>query len=188
MRLARLFPDLSFRDVVLMETQAYNDLQVSNPARYALLRVLVTDPLPTITNLQRIVAGPVVIEALQARETWTVIDKTPQEIADEAEAAAIAADLLQVQNRLDNLVEAINQHQAVLDVPYSEPPQAGTNALEITALRLRTRNAEQAIRGVERDLILAMRSARFLLRETKHRLSAAATLVAARGTPKTAKK
>jgi hypothetical protein len=160
------------RDIIDLTQQEYDALLVSNPPKAALLRPLVTDPLPTIDPVtQRIVTGPIVIEATQARETWTIVAKTAEEIADEAEAAAIAADLAQVETRLTNLVDAINQHQAVLDIPYSEPAQEATNGLEITALRLRMKNAEQAIRGVERDLILTMRSVRWLLRETRKRLN-----------------
>lgn len=175
MRFARLHADtLLFRDIIEMTQQEYDDLLVSNPAKAALLRPLVTDPQPTFDPAtHKVEPGPIVIEATQARETWVVVAKTPEEL----EADELAEELAQVEARLTNLNEAIDEHQAVLAIPYSEPPIAANNTQEIAALRDRMRTAEQAIRGVERDLILTMRSAKWLLREARQRLNTALAAV-----------
>ena len=92
MRFARLHPNLSLRDIIEMSQQEYDALVISNPNKAVLLRPLVTDPLPTINAaIEKIVAGPIVIEATQARETWTVVAKTQAEI--DADNDTAAADL-----------------------------------------------------------------------------------------------
>jgi hypothetical protein len=90
MRFARLHPStLLFKDIIEMSQQDYDALVISNPNKAALLRPLVVDPLPTINAaIEKIVAGPIVIEALQARETWTVVAKTQAEIDAENDVAA----------------------------------------------------------------------------------------------------
>jgi hypothetical protein len=90
MRFARLNPGLlTFKDIVEMEQAEYDALLISNPPKAALLRPLVTDPLPTIDPAtQKIVAGPIVIEATQARETWVVVAKTAEEIQADNDTAA----------------------------------------------------------------------------------------------------
>jgi hypothetical protein len=164
MRFARLFPvTLLLKDVIQLTQQQYAALQVSNPTKAALLRPLVTDILPTITALQKIVAGPIVVEATQARETWLVVNKT----ASELEIEELETEQSQIADRITKINDAIAEHQAVLDVPYSEPAPAATNGLEITALRDRMRVAERAIRSVERDLIVTMRSTKWTLRKLR---------------------
>jgi hypothetical protein len=163
MKFARLNPDLTFLDIILMEQSAYNDLLISNPAEAALLRPLVVDPLPTPSSLEKVVEGPVVIEATQARQTWILVPKTPEDL----EADLIAAELDQLNNRIDNLVVAINDYQARLDIPYVEPARDGNNATEIDNLRVRVRAIERNERDLYRDLILTMRSARWLLRRAR---------------------
>lgn len=165
MRFARLHPDtLLFRDIIEMTQQQYDALLISNPNKAALLRLLVTDPLPTINAaIEKIVVGPIVIEAAQARETWTVVPKT----ADELEADELEAEQSQIANRITNINEAIDEHQAILAIPYSEPPPAATNGLEITALRDRMRVAEQLLRVLERDMILTMRSTKWTMRKLR---------------------
>jgi hypothetical protein len=167
MRFARLQQDLSFRDLIEMEVTAYNDLLISKPDRAALLRPLVIDPSPTITTAEKVVEGPIVVELTQARQTWTVVDKT----AEDLEAEDLLAELAQVTARIDNLNAAIDEHAAILAVPYSEPVAAATNGAEITALRTRMKDTEQALRKVERDLVLNMRVSRWLMREARRRLS-----------------
>lgn len=176
MRFARLFPEtLLLRDIIEMSAQEYADLQVTNPAKAALLRPLVTDPLPTVTALQKIASGPIVIEATQARETWIVVNKT----ASELEAEELEAEQSQIADRLDKLNAAIAEHQAVLDIPYVELPPAATNGLEITALRDRMRVVERQVRSVERDLIVTMRSVKWTLRKLRTGVQAAAATAAA---------
>lgn len=168
MRFARLQQDLSFRDLVEMEVTAYNDLLISKPDRAALLRPLVIDPSPTVTSIQKAVEGPIVVELTQARQTWTVVDKT----AEDLEAEDLLSELTQVTARIDGLNAAIDEHVAVLAIPYSEPAIAATNGAEINALRVRMKDTEQALRRVERDLVLNMRASRWLMREARRRLSA----------------
>lgn len=177
MRFAKLSPDLlSVIEVVDIEESVYLNWVATGNPKAQFMRYLVTDAQPTFDPATQVLeVGPYVIEATQVRETWVVRAKT----AAELEADALAQELQQVQNRLDNLVAAIDEHQAVLNVPYNEPAPAGSNALEIAALRDRMRVAEQTVRSVERDLILTMRSTRWLLREAKQRLTSAAAAMRA---------
>lgn len=110
-----------------------------------------------------------------------IVQPTAAEIAERAAAAAIVlqaqieADALAVERaglaaQIDKLTLAIDQYQALLDVPYSEPAQAGTTALEITALRARMRSSERGARDIWRDLISTMKSAKYLLRQSRRGL------------------
>lgn len=83
------------------------------------------------------------------------------------EADALNAERLGLAAQIEKLTLAIDQYQALLDVPYAEPAQAGTTALEITALRARMRNSERGARDIWRDLISTMKAAKYLLRQSR---------------------
>jgi hypothetical protein len=115
-------------------------------------RLQVVDPAPTITATQTYgFAGFVMTE---------------QELAQ----VDARAEREQIADRLGKLAEAIDAFQALLDVPYSEPAQAGSTALELTALRQRMRVVERAHRDVLREAILTMKSLRGELKQTKQAL------------------
>lgn len=66
------------------------------PQKRQWIRPLVTDPQPTPTAQQRVQRGGYVVEAEQVRETWTLVDKTPEELAAEAAAAERETDYAQL--------------------------------------------------------------------------------------------
>lgn len=137
----------------------------ANPkaTRYRLQSV---DVVPVVAADQTYFQGPFVIEDALVRQTWVVRSKTAQELAaDDAQA-----ERQQIADRIDKLNVSIDAFQALLDVPYVEPPAAGTNAAEIAALRDRMRLVERNQRDIWRDLILTMKSVRGELRQTKQAL------------------
>lgn len=63
------------------------------PSKHAVLRPYRVDPEPTPSSTQYVVRGPVVVTETEARLTWALIEKTAQQLADEAFSAERAADL-----------------------------------------------------------------------------------------------
>lgn len=173
MRFLRLHSNtLTARDIIELSQEKFDSLAFTNPNKAALLRVLVTDPLPSFNPaIEKVEAGSIIVEATQARETWQVVPKT----ADDLEQDDLENELAQVTARINNLGTAISDYQAILDVPYSEPTKEPTNGAEIDALRVRMRQAERNFRDVYRDLILVMRSTRWILRRIRSNPSSSAS-------------
>lgn len=73
------------RDVIELSAEQYAAL-AGNP-KQALLRVLVIEPRPVPAPTQAVDLGPLVIEPVQARQTWVLRDKTASEADHDAEEA-----------------------------------------------------------------------------------------------------
>ncbi len=156
---ARLTPDkLALEQTVELTTE---ELAALGEWKQSFMRLYVIDAQPTPSATQKVIDGAPLIDETSYHRTWALIDKS----AAELEAEAISTEKAELEDRITKLKAAIDQYQALLDVPYAEPAQAGSNALEITALRDRMRDQERAMRDVYRDLILAMKSARWLCRD-----------------------
>src|SRR5688500_8555495 len=71
--------------LVELTAEQYAALQVNGKA--AFLRLWIVDPQPTPSATQAVQMGPVVITGTEARQTWTLRDKTQAELDAEANAA-----------------------------------------------------------------------------------------------------
>jgi len=61
----------------LVETREYDILPPHKPGR---VLPIVDDDIPTITNSQKVVEGPITVRDLDALQTWLVVDKTAEEM------------------------------------------------------------------------------------------------------------
>jgi hypothetical protein len=83
---ARLDPaTLQFATLVELTPEQYAALEVNGKAIY--LRAWSVDPKPTPSATQIVFSGPIVIDATTARQTWTLQDKSAEQIdREQAEA------------------------------------------------------------------------------------------------------
>jgi hypothetical protein len=70
-----------------------------SPNKQAMFRPLVTDPQPTPTATQVVMSAGYVIEPTQVRETWSLREKSADEIEDES----LGVDRAQIAAALDSI-------------------------------------------------------------------------------------
>jgi hypothetical protein len=70
-----------------------------SPNKQAMFRPLVTDPQPTPTATQVVMSAGYVIEPTQVRETWSLREKSADEIEDES----LVVDRAQIAAALDSI-------------------------------------------------------------------------------------
>ena len=115
----------------------------SNP-KAALYRPLVIDAQPVPSATQYFANAGFVIEAGQVRQSWALLDKSPEQLEDES----VRAEKQQITTYLADL-------QTQLDI---------SNATRAALTNV------QRINEMEKDTRAVIRSVKFLLRETKRRL------------------
>ena len=121
-------------------SQAQWDALAGNPKR-ADLRLWVTTVAPTPTGTQKVVETAPVIDAINATQTWALVDMT----ADELEAAALEAEKAQI-------VGYITDVQTQLDISNATRGAMTTN---------------QRLNTLEADTRVLLKSVKFMLRRIK---------------------
>jgi hypothetical protein len=114
-----------------------------NP-KAALYRPLVIDTQPVPSATQYVANAGIVIESGQVRQAWALLDKSAEQLEDDA----VRAEKQQINTYLADL-------QTQLDI---------SNAARAALTNV------QRINELENDTRVVMRSVKFLLRETKRRL------------------
>lgn len=90
MKYARIDPLTQAVTIIEIEQATYEALvEAANP-KAAYLRPLVIDPRPTPTASQVVNPGPIVIEPTQARQTWVLVSKSAEQLADETQQTELA--------------------------------------------------------------------------------------------------
>lgn len=117
----------------------YAALEANGKAAW--LRLWVVDPQPVPTATQVVEPGPITISATEARQTWTVREKT----AAELEAEAVAAELA----KADEILADLSTQRAVTRTTWD-----GYTAAQLRAEQWRDRQA-------------LLRAAHFLIRRVK---------------------
>lgn len=67
-----------------------------SPSKRDTLRLYFVDAQPVPTALQVVRIGPIQVGAIEARQTWLLVDKTPAQVQSEQFAAERAAELAQI--------------------------------------------------------------------------------------------
>lgn len=122
-----------------LTTEQYASLQANGKAAWLRLWIVEAEPVPTATQV--VVPGPIIISATEARQTWTIRDKT----AAELEAESVAAELA----KADEILADLSTQRAVTRTTWDA----------YTASQLRS---EQW-----RDRQALLRAAHFLIRRAK---------------------
>lgn len=125
--------------IVELTAEEYAALVVNGKAAY--LRIWVVDPQPQFTDTQALFAGPIVITETEARQTWVVSNKTPEEI-ERDQANAEVATLRQLIVSLTTDIDAYN----------ATPDVSGTVAQQAAKLDARLKDVERQQRRTNRIL------------------------------------
>lgn len=128
-----------------LSDEQYAALQINGKAAW--LRTWVVDAKPSVTASQLIVAGPIVIDAVEAHQTWTVREKTQAELDAEQNAADRPA-LLAMIAALSSDIDAYN----------ANPDATGTAVERLTKLEARVKDMERQQRRTNRVLRYYLRS------------------------------
>jgi hypothetical protein len=123
-----------------LTTAQFNALPLN---KQSVLRTYSVDPFPTLLATQYAFEGPVVVDATTARKTWTIANKTPEQLAAEALAAELAA-------------EKLTNDQLIIDIKTQ---------LDIDNATFNAMTDPQKFQVVRTDRRLLLRACRYLLRK-----------------------
>lgn len=125
--------------------EQYAALQANGKAAWLRLWVVEAEPVPTATQV--VAPGPITISATEARQTWTIRDKTQVELDAETNAADRPL-----------LLQMIAAITADIDGYNANPDVTGTAVERLAKLETRVKDLERQQRRDNRILRYYLRS------------------------------
>lgn len=132
---ARITPEGSVDQLIELTAQQYASLQVNGKSSF--LRLWIVDPQPTPSPSQVVMRGPITVGATEARQTWTLRDKTSAEL----EREQYLADLPTLRALLSAITADIQAYNPTPDV-------SGTAVERLAKLESRVLDVERQQRRI----------------------------------------